>query len=440
MTYLRWGNHESINRCLMRLMKDAHCTESLAQLPPPDEGFYDGLFTRSRRTLCRLVLVCLWGSSPELIAQTDPATAPQVTAPSGEDTAQQAPQTQPVRAPETPLYRSREERDMSLLAEGVDGETAVWLEAMEQPFLALYEQELTGQAVGAVLIINAEGQHSSWPTTSERIRLSLPEFGWNTLSTELPMPEARPIPKRSEPSQPSPVQAPEKDATKDSASERDTASPDKKASDTPAEPIKAEAGEDKEIFDSETGQLSDGSINPETASTSPVPESEADQLKVPAEDIAVARLHAAINYLHQQGQFNIVLMGSGVGALRSVCFLKSIPKLNDSTQARLIRALVIINARNHLPNDDRQLHQCLDTPEMPVLDIYLGQDERDHLEAKTRRKYARRKNYTTYQQLQLPVLASNTMLGENRLSRRVRGFLENYARGIKVDNAVIKKR
>ncbi len=419
-------------------MKDAHCTESFAQLPPSGRGF--SITAQTQLSCLRRVLLlgCLYCVSPILAAQNTPTPKAAQTGAAeqgAESTTQETTQTQPAKAPETPLYNSREERDMSLLAEGVDGETAVWLEAMEQPFLALYEQELTGQAVGAVLIINAEGQHSSWPTTSERIRLSLPEFGWNTLSTELPMPETRPIPKRSPAPKPTADEAADTPAENESAEQANTAAGAAKTE----EPVKAEAGEDKEIFDSETGQLSDGSVNSNAANNTKVPESQADQLKVPAEDIAVARLHAAINYLHQQGQFNIVLMGSGMGALRSVCFLKDIPKLNESTQSRLIRSLVMINARNRLPNDDRQLHKCLNTPEMPVLDVYVGQDDRNHTEAKERRKYAHRKNYETYQQIRLPELARNTMLGENRLSRRVRGFLESHSRGVKIDNAVIKK-
>lgn len=411
-------------------MKDAHCTESLAQLPPTDAGFCGLVKQGPVSPIWASFLLCLYLTSPLLVAQT--ATEPKA------ETEQSGEMEQSTTAPapeerETPLYQSREERDMSLLADGVDGETAVWLTAMEQPFLALYEQELTGQAVGAVLIINAEGQHSSWPTTSELIRLSLPEFGWNTLSTELPLPETKPIPKRSE--------APKPKVDDKAAGEGSAEAPqkDNSATETEKEPVKAEAGEDKEIYDSESGQLSDGSINPSKAEGTNTLETETDEMKIPAEDIAVARLHASINYLHQQGQFNIVLMGSGMGALRSVCFLNDIPKLNESTQSRLIRSLVMIDARNRLPNDDRQLHKCLDTPEMPVLDVYVGQDDRNHSEAKERRKYAHRKNYEVYQQIRLPELARNTMLGENRLSRRVRGFLESHSRGVKIDNALIKK-
>jgi Protein of unknown function (DUF3530) len=398
-------------------MKDAHCTESLPQRPQAVEPHSTSIVPssgrrRSAQAFIYSLLISITLMSPLTTAQTTPTPSPEST-------------EAPVEAaPEPAPYGSREERDMTLLAQGVEDETAVWLEALEQPFLALYEQELTGNAVGAVLIINAEGQHSSWPTTSERIRLSLPEFGWNTLSTELPLPESRPIPQRSPPIAPPPEEAPE-EVKNDSGA--DTPAP-------AAEPVKAADGEDKEIYDSNTDQLSDGSLE-----STDTPTSEADELKIPVEDVAVARLHAAIDYLHQQGQFNIVLMGSGVGALRSVCFLKEIPALNATSQTRLIRSLVIINARNRLPNDDRQLHSCLDTPDMPVLDIYTGLEERNQVEAKERRKYAQRKRYETFQQLRLPELARNTMLGENRLSRRIRGFLEKHARGVKIDNAVIKK-
>lgn len=413
----------------MKLMKDAHCTESLSQLPqavkPHDASIMPSNFRRLRiQSFIGAALIGIALMSQTLSAQTASKPDPEAV----DSPAQVISPTTEIPAEPAP-YGSREERDMTLLAQGVEDETAVWLEALEQPFLALYEQELTGNAVGAVLIINAEGQHSSWPTTSERIRLSLPEFGWNTLSTELPIPESRPIPLRSPP-----IKAPPAETATDAEGEPSsgTAPP---ASAT--EPIQAAKGEDKEIYDSSTDQLSDGSVGP-TATDATIAATKADELKIPTEDVAVARLHAAINYLHQQGQFNIVLMGSGVGALRSVCFLKDIPKVDATSQTRLIRSLVMINARNRLPFDDRELHKCLETPDMPVLDIYTGRDDRNQAEAKERRKYAHRQRYETFQQIRLPELARNTMLGENRLSRRIRGFLEKHARGVKVDNAVIK--
>jgi len=409
-------------------MKDAHCTESLSQLPqavePHDASIMPSNFRRLRiQSIIYPVLIGLTLMSQTLSAQIASKPDPEAV----DSPAQAIAPTAQIPAEPAP-YGSREERDMTLLARGVDDETAVWLEALEQPFLALYEQELTGNAVGAVLIINAEGQHSSWPTTSERIRLSLPEFGWNTLSTELPIPQSRPIPLRSPP-----IKAPSAETATDAEGELGaTTVPQASATD----PIKAAKGEDKEIYDSSTDQLSDGSLDPTDTA---MPATKADELKIPTEDVAVARLHAAINYLHQQGQFNIVLMGSGVGALRSVCFLKDIPKVDATSQTRLIRSLVMINARNRLPFDDRELHKCLETPDMPVLDIYTGRDDRNQAEAKERRKYAHRQRYETFQQIRLPELARNTMLGENRLSRRIRGFLEKHARGVKVDNAVIKK-
>ena len=102
--------------------------------------------------------------------------------------------------------------------------------------------------------------------------------------------------------------------------------------------------------------------------------------------------------------------------------------------------MVIINARNHSPIGDIKLIDSLYDPEMPILDIYFGQDQRDKIESQARKKYALRNGFQTYQQILLPELAHNTMLDSNRLTRRVRGFLQLHARGVKVDNAIIKKR
>lgn len=392
----------------MRPMKRAHCTESLFQRPPPRV----------------LALWLLLGLASVTLAQA-PATEDNA-AKTGEP-ATQSPLAKPT--PVEPPYASREERDMKLLAERVNADAIVWLKALEEPFLSLYERELTGNAVGAALIINAEGQHSSWPSTTERIRLSLPQVGWNTLSTELPEADRHAPPKRTwNATAPAPPKT--DSATQENANENtDQSTDDSAPSDAPT------PASEQEIYDDQTGELSDGSID---SGNDSAPTAIADELKIPSEDIATARLQESINYLHQQGQFNIVVMGSGIGAARAACFADTLPKVNSATQTRLIRAMVLINARNHVPGTDQWLHKCLTYPEIPVLDVYIGLGERDRQEAKERLSYSRRKNYGVYQQIRLPELAHNTARGENRLSRRIRGFLEQHAQGVKVNNAVIK--
>lgn len=315
---------------------------------------------------------------------------------------------------------------MTLLANSQSGESVVWLEAMGVPFLSLYEQDLSGNPVGAILILNAEEQHSNWPDVIEPLRMSLPEFGWSSLSTQLPTPAAATIPERSLP----PLGA-APNAAEESSSEDDVDGGEATA--------KAEE-QTLSLNKTETEDPPAAAMPKENNTGSEKREDQPEDTQLPVEEVALQRLQASINFLHSKGQFNIVLLGNGIGATRAACFISSEVNSDTAPQNRLVRALVLVNARNQIRGSDMQLHHCLTTPKTPVLDVYTGLSQRDRLEAKQRLKSSNRNNYRVYQQIHLPEVAHNSMLGENRLTRRIRGFLESHARGVKVDNAVIVDR
>jgi hypothetical protein len=384
----------------------AHCTELFALLPQAFGGLW--------ANLPRISHVALWW----VLALGYGAQAQE---PSPEDTSQAESAKEAVAEPkepeEPPLYQSREQRDMTLLSKRLDPSSLVWQEVEGRQFLSLYEQELTGDAVGAVLILNAEGQHSSWPTTVERIRSSLPEYGWNTLSSELPAPDGLSIPERTLPVRPlSP-------ATTTEGADEQTDPADKAQEADKQEPQSVDAS------DADTGAA--GAVAPADTEAPEPP-------KITAEEMAHLRIRSAFEYLHERGQFNVAVIGAGVGAVRAACYSRDLPQ-RVAGQPRLIRAMVFINARNQIEGTDMNLTDCLQDPELPVLDVYLGDTRRDQLEANRRLKHSRRLKMRNYQQLRLPQMASNTMLGENRLARRVRGFLEHNAKGIKIDNAIIRQ-
>ena len=323
-------------------MKQANCTEYPPRVLPV------------LRPLL-LATTCAW-----LLTTGLPAPAQDQTTPAAAGT---QPQAQKAETEAEPWSIALEQRNMKLLAATQAPATVVWQEAMELQFLSLYEQDFTGNPVGAILILNAEGQHSNWPETSRRIRLSLPEFGWNTLSTQLPPPRPEPVP-----------------------------------------PGEAEAA-----------------------------------AQIDVEALSLARLHRSIEYLHERGQFNIILIGNGVGAARAACYISELPASSQPSQSRLIRAMVFVNARNRIPGSDKQLQDCLPDPAVPVLDIYTGGQQRDHLEAEQRLKSSRRRGFAIYQQLHFPDPGQTTSQGENLLSRRIRGFLDRHAKGVKVDKAIINR-
>lgn len=150
------------------------------------------------------------------------------------------------------------------------------------------------------------------------------------------------------------------------------------------------------------------------------------------EAAAIARMQAALNHLSSQGLLNVILIGSGTGAPRGAQLIESLPKPPPTPKgtkaSRPIAALVIINDKN--PADAKLLSAGFSDPTMPVLDIYFGQEENGSNAAKKRKRLAGRQQMKTYQQIHLAELNGVLSLGENRLSKRIRGFIEKHAKGV----------
>lgn len=394
-------------------MKNAHCTEITRFLPHAKPFYFQILLMSS------LIII---GMTNAVHAQP-PATEPNV------DSQKVDSQT------EKTLLDTAEKRSMTLLSKELkDQETVVWLNAIDGEFLSLYEQEWTSNPFGAVLILHAEGQHANWPNTIELIRSSLPQYGWSTLSTSLPDPDLVAIPARkinaisASPKSPETQEQANSEVKINSATEIDTK-------------LKSEKGEDNEIFDEDKGDVDDGSIELKDQTSTP---EETEKPRFATEDIANSRIESAIEYLNNQGIYNIVLLGDGVGAARAGNFLGSLPTADpqnpDQKIIKPVRAVVIINARNNSPRGDINLMSSLYDPEVATTDIYFGTHENDIFESHSRKKFASRNGFKVYQQIRLPELSHNTAQGENRLSRRIRGFLQKYAKGVKIDNAIVNRK
>ncbi len=64
---------------------------------------------------------------------------------------------------------------------------AVTLTAEDVAFLALYAEPMTEQAKGAVILLHGIGVHPAWPDVIEPLRMELPDYGWHTLSLQMPV-------------------------------------------------------------------------------------------------------------------------------------------------------------------------------------------------------------------------------------------------------------
>lgn len=85
------------------------------------------------------------------------------------------------------LDQEREKLVSGKIAEEVKQGDVLWLDANGEKFLALLIKQTNQKANGAVIILHGMGAHADWPQTISPLRTALPEYGWTTLSIQLPV-------------------------------------------------------------------------------------------------------------------------------------------------------------------------------------------------------------------------------------------------------------
>lgn len=290
----------------------------------------------------------------------------------------------------------------------------VWLETTaNEKFLSLWQPDRSGNPRGALLIIHSEGEHLAWPNTIWPLHETLPDYGWATLALSLPEPAQPTIPKRTLAVKTQIL--PKGDESANSQEE----STDKKKSET---------------------MVADKEIEKDVAVKTEIVQKEAvDKNKEknrPPEEIAEQRLETALRFLHDQGQFNIVILGNGTGAIRANTFLNNTtPKIDnpDLGDAKPFRGIVLLNSRNRLPTMEKDYTAWFSDPTIPVLDIFLVKDVRNKKAAKARKIIAKQKKVSIYKQVKLNHLNHTSAGRENILSRRIRSYLSANATGVEAD-------
>jgi hypothetical protein len=301
-----------------------------------------------------------------------------------------------------PRHPSSPHQQMEILARQLDNdETTQWINNGDDTFLAIWNADRTGDAKGAILIIHAEGEHPTWPRTTRPLHDSLPDYGWATMAIHLPNPHKKTT---------SPRTLPVKTATL----------------------ITTQDNHEAQVAAKKP--TSTQSAIPPSSST----HSSTKPIMINTESMSNDRLEAALQFLHDKGQFNVILMGSGVGAIRAHHFIKSITpiitdkKLKEKLE-KPIQASIIFNARNRLPTDNNNFDAWFFDPEIPVLDIYTTHDIRNQKEAHIRKVLGKRKKVIKHDQIKIIHMNYEATWKENILSRRIRSFLEKNLKGIEIN-------
>ncbi len=61
------------------------------------------------------------------------------------------------------------------------------LKAAGTEFLGLYAEPTTDSVLGGVIILHGIGVHPAWPDVVDPLRMQLPDYGWHTLSLQMPI-------------------------------------------------------------------------------------------------------------------------------------------------------------------------------------------------------------------------------------------------------------
>jgi hypothetical protein len=272
----------------------------------------------------------------------------------------------------------------------------VSLPGTNQDYYGLFLEESTGSPQGGVLILHDNQQHGHWPDIITPLREYLPQYGWTTLTLELPDEPARQrIARATLTDQPSSSNSEEENESMTSI--------DPISLNQEGEPLLAAA-----IDNAETNVQA--SLPEETITIVRV-----EQYKKKIQQ----RISAAMEYLRSKGQLNIVIIGYGIGAAWAIDYL--------AQQNKKGLTLVTIDAMPSQHNDT-QMHQQLVELQIPFLDLIQTKKAYVLKNGKARRAIMQRNENKGYQQIITSNMASYRN-NENPTTRRIRGWLKTNAGG-----------
>ena len=363
--------------------------------------------------------------------------------------------TEPTAAPLHYLPNIPEKRAQSLihhleLMERKD--EVVQLSSLAEDYYGLFLADATGNPQGGVLILHDSQQHGHWPDIVAPLREYLPQHGWTTLSIELPDVPARQRIARQDFSTASLAASSSNDTEKDET----TDGIEPITTNEEGEPLLTEdtidnAGPDLQGQPAELAdETSDDSLEPALPKLAKLPELANNAIAIPSitEEAAVdpiehyrkqnqQRIFAAMEYLRSKGQFNLVIIGSGIGAAWAVDYMTqqqedAQAKDNDKNKNKNKNdkkglTLVTIDA---MPSRYNTLimNQQLITLQLPFLDLIQPNKPYALKQGRARRAIMKRNKNELYQQIITSNMASYHE-DESPTNRRIRGWLKTNAGG-----------
>lgn len=315
----------------------------------------------------------------------------------------------------------------------------VRLKTPTESFYGLFLAEASGQPQGGVLLLHDNQQHGHWPEVVAPIREYLPQFGWATLSIELPDAPAKKRIKREL------ISASDTITDANQESDPQDLEPTANSNDDTEQLKSAQIDQDEPADNSGLAGSADSIIEPDKdedaepalprlQSLPAISETEATASKPVtavepnAEMIYLkqnrSRILSAIEYLKSRGQFNIVIIGYGVGAAWAIDYVQ---QEDSGEQDQKGLTLITIDAlASRFEPDKMQLQ--MKNLQVPYLDLIHPQPGDSLKMAKKRLSIMKRAKNSRFQQI-ITANMANYNETESPTSRRIRGWLMKNAGG-----------
>lgn len=306
----------------------------------------------------------------------------------GQEQAKQAEENQTEAIALEPSYYNSQEHS-ELKPKAFDKNDISWLPLGDTNVFSLYMPENTGKARGGVIILNSHEQGVNHKSPLYNLLKTLNKKHWHALSVSMPKVKTDKIISSIMTLRPTTLTAEQSDNDNtEPASEGETT----ETTEPESEPTEAEQEPDYEA-------------------------------------LAQQHINAAVEFYNEKGVYNLVFVAEGSSGLRASYFLSQIssPDLNKQ-----IRGLALVNAYNTLPGTEANIEALLLQLKLPILDIYNDDNIRFKRAAQKRAESSRALPKGQYQQIRLAALPALAKQRENRLSKRIRGWLDRTAAGFSV--------
>jgi len=291
-----------------------------------------------------------------------------------------------------------------LLADQLKASEVNWLNVNGMQTLSIYNPDISGTAKGGVITLPGINRPPTSSYIYNALRKNLSQNQWHSLTVLLP----------------NPGQLKQSNSTEEEQDDSDNTDEDFATDEEATAAANAEAS-----IETTSGRTLNSRVKQKVRPQLVLTE---------IEEQAQQTLKAALDFYNSEGIFNIVIIGEGINALRAAHFISTMPEaIKSQGEINQIRGLAMINPRNTIPGSDLSLPMELSYFSIPVLDIYFGTDFRDERESKARLAMSRGLSTKLYSQLKLPLTGNNWEQREDRLTKRIRGWMDRRAAGFEIE-------